>query len=451
MPHLPLLTHTSPEAVFAWQQGRPVQVREFLSDVQQLAAAMPDGKHVLNTCSNRYEFCVGFAAAAVSGRVSLLPSARTPDTVAQLRAIAPDLFHLGDAPGELGLPFLPYPLHRCAPSALPLVIPSIPADQRVAQVFTSGSTGTPLAHNKTWGALAHCVRAGASMINQAAGCGPLQLVGTVPPQHMYGFESTLLLALQGGAILSAAHPFYPADIAAALADVPAPRLLISTPVHLRALLASGVSLPPVAVVLCATAPLDNALACTVEQRLGAPLLEIYGSTETGQIASRRTAQTDIWTLFPGVELTQAFGGTVHAQGAHLTEPVPLGDNVERIDTRHFRLLGRHADMVNIAGKRNSLAHLNHQLLAIPGVTDGAFHMPDGDGAGMPRLMAFVVAPTLQRDTLMAALRQRIDPAFLPRPLVLLESLPRNTTGKLTRAALTALAAQCGSNKVEVRP
>lgn len=48
---------------------------------------------------------------------------------------------------------------------------------------------------------------------RSAQCGPLQIVGTVPPQHMYGFESTLLLVLQGGAVLSAAHPFYPADIA----------------------------------------------------------------------------------------------------------------------------------------------------------------------------------------------------------------------------------------------
>ena len=449
MSHLPLLSQSSPEAIFAWRHGRPVRVYEFLADVEQLAAAMPEARHVLNTCSDRYEFCVGFAAAMVSGRISFLPSARTPDTMEQLRALAPDLFHLGDAPGGLDLPFLPYPARRPSNAGAHLAMPLIPTDQRVAQVFTSGSTGTPLAHSKTWGALAHCVRAEAARINQAAGCSPLQLVGTVPPQHMYGFESTLVMALQGGAVLSAAHPFYPADIAAALADVPAPRLLVSTPVHLRALLASGVSLPPVAVVLCATAPLDQTLACAVEQRLGAPLLEIYGSTETGQIASRRTAQTDIWTLFPGVVLTETPGGAVHAQGGHLADPVPLCDNIDLLDTRNFRMLGRHADMVNIAGKRSSLAHLNHQLLSIPGVDDGAFHMPDGNGARMPRLMAFVVAPTLPRDALIAALRSRIDPAFLPRPLVLVESLPRNTTGKLPRAALMALAAKYGS-KAEAR-
>jgi acyl-coenzyme A synthetase/AMP-(fatty) acid ligase len=74
------------------------------------------------------------------------------------------------------------------------------------------------------------------------------------------------------------------------------------------------------------------------------------------------------------------------------------------------------------------------------VTDGAFYMPDEGAAGdVRRLAAFVVAPTLAHGALIAELRRRIDPAFLPRPLVLLERLPRAATGKLPREALRALA------------
>ena len=51
------------------------------------------------------------------------------------------------------------------------------------------------------------------------------LIGTVPPQHMYGFESTVLLALVSGNAFSAERPFYPADIAAAVAAAPRPRAL----------------------------------------------------------------------------------------------------------------------------------------------------------------------------------------------------------------------------------
>jgi acyl-coenzyme A synthetase/AMP-(fatty) acid ligase len=54
-------------------------------------------------------------------------------------------------------------------------------------------------------------------------------------------------------------------------------------------------------------------------------------------------------------------------------------------------------------------------------------------------MAFVVAPTLTPAQVTAALRERIDAAFLPRPIVMLERLPRQLTGKLPRESLKALA------------
>ena len=45
---------------------------------------------------------------------------------------------------------------------------------------------------------------------------------------------------------------------------------------------------------------------------------------------------------------------------------------------------------------------------------------------------------MDRRQLLAALRQRIDAIFLPRPLVFVDALPRNSTGKLPRSALQAL-------------
>ena len=155
--------------------------------------------------------------------------------------------------------------------------------------------------------------------------------------------------------------------------------------------------------------------------------------------SRRTTESAEWTLFPGVRLT-ALQGRVHASGGHVGEPMAMADELELLDEEHFLLHGRTADLVNIAGKRSSIGYLNHQLNAIAGVTDGAFFMPDESAHdGVTRLMAFVVAPGLDATQLLAELRKRIDAIFLPRPLVLLDSLPRNTTGKLTRATLEALA------------
>lgn len=443
---LPLVSHTDPDAVIAWRNGQPVSVRRFLADVARVAARLPDCEHLLNACSDRYRFAVGFCAALASGRVSLLPSTYTPDTLRHLAEFAPGCQVLTDGdPAALPLPAVVFPpLDEAGPAAgAPFAVPRIAPDRLAAWVFTSGSTGTPVPHRKSWGLLVANVRAEAAALGLDP-ARPATLVGTVPPQHMYGFESTVLLALQNGAAFDAGRPFYPADIAAALARTRAPAVLVSTPFHLRMLLDEGIALPAAELLLSATAPLPEELARRAEAAFDAPLMEIYGSTETGQVAIRRTAEGATWTLFPGVRLDERDGQT-WASGGHIEVPVPLSDVIERIDERRLLLKGRNADLVNIAGKRTSLGWLNRQLLAIPGVRDGAFHLPDDDGgAQVTRLAAFVVAPGLGAREVLAGLRQRVDPVFLPRPLILLDALPRNATGKLPRTECEALLAAHGS-------
>ncbi|WP_197330883.1 AMP-binding protein [Ralstonia syzygii] len=444
MPTYPLVFHASPDQTIAWRDGTPVAVRTFLAEVARLAAALPAGGHVFNACTDRYRFTVGLCATLVAGKISLLPASQTPETVRQLAAFAPDVFCLHDAPDcaiELPRFRFPEPLPSAGTDA-PVDVPQIDASRVMAYIFTSGSTGTPVPHRKTWGALVQGVRASATRLGllDAHAC---TLVGTVPPQHMYGFESTVLLALVGGLAFSNRLPFYPADIRAALEAVPQPRVLVTSPIHLRALLSSDHALPPAALVLSATAP----------------LIEIYGSTETGQIATRRTAQGATWHLQPGIRL-EARAGTPEedgpvtwASGAHLDAPVPMGDTLEPVDDTHFLLHGRKADLINIAGKRTSLAYLNHQLNAISGVEDGVFFMPsarDNGGEALTRLAALVVAPGLAAADLLHALRERIDAAFLPRPLLFVDALPRNATGKLPRDVLAALVAQHGRHDDDAR-
>lgn len=440
MSRLPLVTHTDPDAIIARRLGDAISLRRFLADIARVAALLPATRHVLNVCTDRYHFAVGLAACMASGRISLLPSAYTPETLRQLVEFAPDCQVLTDGdPSSFALPTIAFPpLHPGTEVALAMsAIPQLDPAQLVAWVFTSGSTGTPLPHPKTWGRLVTNVRAeGVALGFDPAR--PPTLIGTVPPQHMYGLESTVLVAWQSGAAFDAGRPFYPADIAAALARTPAPAALITTPFHLRTLLDEGVALTAVDLVVSATAPLPVKLAVHAEARLGAPLLEIYGCTETGQIATRRSALTREWTLFPGIRLSTRDGRT-WADGGHIEIAVPMSDLIEQIDAHRFLLNGRHADLINIAGKRTSLGYLNQQLLAIPGVRDGGFHLPDGERDGhITRLVAFVVAPELTAPALRTALRARIDSAFMPRPLIFLDTLPRNATGKLPRETCAAL-------------
>jgi acyl-coenzyme A synthetase/AMP-(fatty) acid ligase len=126
------------------------------------------------------------------------------------------------------------------------------------------------------------------------------------------------------------------------------------------------------------------------------------------------------------------------------ERYPLNDLVERLDGTRFRLLGRRTDVVKLGGRRTSLAALNHILTSIEGVLDGLFVAPDDlDERPTARLLAFVVAPELSAEAVMAGLRGRVDPVFLPRRVVRVDALPRNPTGKLPEQALAALRARVG--------
>lgn len=437
---LPLLGAVDPARIVAWRSGAPVDAARFLAQVRAVAAVLPTATAAVNLCEDRYAFLVAFCAIALRGQANLLPSSRAPQAVDEVMAAHPGCYALGEQaldPAPRGYRQLP-PLEAASPLELDAAWPSIAAGQVVAVGYTSGSTGTPNANPKTWASF-HASNAGnLAMLRGAAGA-HFEVVATVPPQHMYGMEMSVLLPLLGGVGVHAGRPFFPADVAAALAEVPAPRVLVTTPVHLRALVESGIALPPVAAMLSATAPLPVELAQAAERRFGAPLLEVFGSTETCVFASRRPTVDEDWSLYDGASLHPQPDGTM-VEAPQLATPVTLADIVSLSrDGRRFRLRGRHADMLEIAGKRASLGDLTRRLLAIPGVQDGVvFQLGDGDALGVHRIAALAVAPGLDEHAILDALRRAIDPLFLPRPLKLVPALPRNETGKLPRAALLEL-------------
>lgn len=437
------LASGDPSRVLALLDGRAIRLGEFLEHVHAVAALLPDSGHAVNLCGDRYAFLVAFCAVALRGQVTLMPPARTTAAISQVRRRYPDSYCIGDGgpcecvevePGHYLR--LPDPLPR-QPGAMPM----LDAAAVVAIGFTSGSTGEPGANPKTWGSFAASTAQNMAALADLvpAGASP-HVVATVPPQHMYGMEMSVLLPLLGGTSVHAGRPFFPADIAAALQALPGHRLLVTTPVHLRALVESGATLPPLCGIVSATAPMPPQLAAAAEARFGTEVRELFGSTETCIIARRRTAREQVWTLLPGVQLQPRPDGTlVHAP--HQAEAVVLADLVELHGEGRFSLRGRRADLLEVAGKRASLGDLTRQLLAIPGVKDGVVVQMDEDSAGgVRRIAALVVAPGLDEQAIVAALRRVVDPVFLPRRLRLVAALPRNETGKLPRAALMDMLA-----------
>ncbi len=441
----PLLTH-GPGARVAFWRDRAVNRETCLAHVRRLAEDLPEAPFAINLCEDRYAFMSALAAAMIRGQTTLLPPGRAPKLVEELVADYAGSYCLADAPKELE--GIDQHIVALAESGVPddeEAIPEIPADLDAVIVFTSGSTGRPNPNPKRWGDLV----VGQGLARRRFDFQSSRhetILATIPPQHMYGLEVSIVLPLVAGLCVHAGRPFFPEDIRRALSTLAQPRTLFTTPTHLRACVDSGLQWPRMSRIVSATAPLSVELAARAEELFSCHVMEIYGFTEAGSLASRRTVDGDPWQFYDDIA-THEHDGIVYVSGGHLPDPVPLNDFIEVQDDSRFKLLGRHVDLVNIAGNRASLSDLNLKLNAIEGVRDGVFVMPDHQAEDeVRRVAALVVAPDLEKKEILAALAERINPVFLPRPLYKVEILPRNAMGKLPREALSRLLDQLGRSQ-----
>ena len=358
----------------ARRDGEAVSAAQFLAHVQQWPPALPVAPAAVNLCEDRYAFLVAFCAIVLRGQINLLPSSRAPRAIDEVMAAHPGCYALG----EQALDPAPPAYHRLAVARRGL--PAGRADRRGRRsrptrwwpsAIPPAPPAHPAAHVKTWGSF-HASNAGNLAMLRAGGRAAFEVVATVPPQHMYGMEMSVLLPLLGDVGVHAGRPFFPADVAAALAAVPR---AAGAGDHAGApARAGGIRRGAAAAggdAFGHGAHADGAGAKPAEQRFGAPLLEVFGSTETCVFASRRptlrTRSGRCTTASPCIRSRTARRYTRR----NCTAPVTLADIVTlQTPVRGFRLCGRHADMLEIAGKRASLGDLTRRLLAIPGVRDG---------------------------------------------------------------------------------
>lgn len=437
---LPLLHPFHAEHTLLIQREKVITQQDFLRDLAVVRAGLPTDNFVFNVCEDRYYFLLAFCAALLNGSVNLLPPGRQRATLHHIAADYPSCYCLTDRAIDCDITCIDIrTLLAEKKSSATMDLPLIPAQQLAAIAFTSGSTGKPSANKKYWGTLAGTARLLAHRLT--AQLNRPTIVATVPSQHMYGLEMTVMMALQGECSLQRDKPFYPADIQYVLDNTPAPVLLVSTPVHLRALVNAELPMPALAGVISATAPLDATLATATEQCFNTGLREIYGCTEAGSMATRASTQTQAWQLLDGFSLQPTDAGVL-ASAPHLAETALLQDQLHLHADGRFALLGRNADMINVAGKRASLADLTVKLLAIDGVRDGVIFLPNNmslsNNAQDHQRPVGLVVSDLPEKTILQQLAQHMDAAFLPRPLRKIAHLPRNETGKLTHAVLQNL-------------
>ncbi len=420
--------------ILARGAGRSVSRATFVEDVRACAHSLPDVAAAVLRPSERYRFMVELCAGLSRGLRVVVAGVAHGDGDREVTRLGGVLPVIGAADSGVDLAAR-QEVRRCVESGA-TVVKALDFSRGIAELFTSGSTGEPVGQLKSWANLAACASRYVAALPIPLGAGGT-IVATVPPWHMYGLEISVLVPLLYDVALFDGQPTYPGDIREALASVPPPRILVTTPVQLRALVGTTRDTPEVALIVSAAAPLPRILASKAEQVLAAPLHEVYGFTEAGIVATRRPTQTEEWTLASGMRI----GGAApdwNLAAEDFPAPVAFPDLIEPQGRQGFRILGRSQEIVKIGGKRFSLSAIEAAFCEIPGVIDAAVLFDSAEEGREERPIALVVAPTCDVSTILDAVRQRLDPVCVPREVFLVPSLPRSGTSKLQRGELKVL-------------
>ncbi|MEM6547888.1 MAG: AMP-binding protein [Pseudomonadota bacterium] len=414
-----------------------IGAERFQADVAAMRPRIAGASAVCNMLADRYDYMVALAAAMLNGQRSILPSSTAPGAVAAALEGEANPLILGPETAALSVGAAPDPLGSRQDLA---------AATGEIHVFTSGSTGYPVRHRKNWSILAGGAEVTEVILRRIAPAGRFALLGTTPHQHMYGLEATVFAGLAYGHCVYRDTIFYPADLEQAARSAQMAGIehliLVTSPAHLRFLESEVLATRSIAGVISATAPLAVDQARRLEDRGGPPVYEIYGSTETGSLAVRRTVEETLWTPAAGFTLDPRPEGCI-AAAPHLPEAMRLADAVSVEADGRFRLLGRLGDMVNIAGKRSSLGMLNAVVQETPGLRDAVVLRRRGEGSDSLCILAVIdPAAGLGEEQAMAAirrqLRQHVDPVFVPNRIWFADHLPRTAVGKILAGDLEGL-------------
>ncbi len=364
----------------------------------------------------------------------ILPHAFHPQVLKEVHASRPFRLILADTAVEPPEGAAVIGMAECRPSHRFLRLVR-PADQAFLSLFTGGSTGKPRIWSKTptnlFGEALH--------LAQTFGIGGSDVIlPTVPPQHIYGLLFSVLLPFVASARVLGRACTFPQEILSALQNEGA-TVLVSVPIHYRAMRTGGIERFSLRVAFSSAAPLDGEDATFFRERTGLAINEIYGSTETGGMAVRSYgANHGSWEPFACIDW-KILSGHLCVRSPFVSPDLPCdpegffmtADRVGETEENRFMLRGRADNVVKIAGKRVDLEEIREKIRRIPGVKDAYLTAVPLKRARQEEIAALVVTDLPPR-TLRAAIRSMDESAGRPRRIRIAGTLPVLPNGKIDR-------------------
>jgi len=334
-------------------------------------------------------------------------------------------------------------------------------DDLAALLYTSGTTGAPkgamLSHQ-------NLAANAATLIAAWSFTAADRLIHALPIFHVHGLFVATHCVLGAGARMLWLPGF---DADAVLAELPRSTVLMGVPTFYTRLLAR----PELTAERCAgmrlfvsgSAPLPGEVHRSFVARTGHAILERYGMTETGMLASNPLegprVPGKVGPPLPGVELRigdpDAAGiGSVEVRGDNVFRgywqaPAKTADaftadgwfvtgDLGRIDAQGYvELAGRAKDLIISGGLNVYPAEVEAVFEALPDVGEVAVIGVPHPDFGEAVVAVLAAGPGARLDAAAVADAARAELAAYKRPkhVALVDALPRNAMGKIEKAAL----------------
>lgn len=316
------------------------------------------------------------------------------------------------------------------------ILPSVPkssegifedkfdADKILVNLFTSGSTGSPKNIGKTLQNLedeAQCTIDEFSIANGTV------IASTTSSSHSFGIAFNFILPFYGDFKINRKKIEFPEQF-----DIDGSYILISTPSFVEKLSKYDFVFdnPPEKIFLAGAKLKDDVYEYFSRF---SDVIDIYGSTETGNIAYKRGGEK--FTVLKDVTVNTAQDGKIIVKSDFFpSDEMILNDIIEKISQNEFVLKKRTDRIVKIQEKRISLDELENNLKNHDSVEDCHCMMYD------EKLCCAVVCHDFQVEA--AELKKFLSQfsEILPKKWRILDEIPKTLSGKIDSAKLRKIFA-----------
>ena len=279
----------------------------------------------------------------------------------------------------------------------------------------------------------------------------------IPVSHSYGFSNLLTPLLIHGVSVALSSDRLPRAVIANL-DRCGASVFPGTPVFYQAFAAISdiPALEKLRLCISAGAPLSTNVARQFHEKFGLSIHSFYGSSECGGICYDRTGDNaeegSVGREMEGVKLEpfnwDGKAGQVRVRSAavgdgyfpaadeeKLGKGVFVPDDLLTQIATGWKVVGRVSDLINVAGKKVNPAEIEAELLAVPGVRQ-AIVFGRTSSLRHQEVAACVVSNAgLTEIDLLKCCRRRLSGWQVPKRIFMLDELPVNERGKLSRRDL----------------